>query len=272
MWSRATTRRRRPKPTSAARARRRGAHDAERAPGPAAPRRSPTSGSAATPGDACAEITARLPALRRPPVDAGHRLRVEVTAKNASSSATATSDADGDREVRRRPRRRRRRAANKAPTIRFLSLRQPPAAASSPASASATTAPSRSTSSSATSEARRPVLHAALRELDHAVRTIQAHVDAGSALQQRPLHRHAARGGQVRPHEPAPSAARSPSDARRDPGPPPRSGPGSGVVPASPPCEHMFVSAASRRSCTPTSTRSTRRSSSATTRACAGGR
>jgi len=77
-------------------------------------------------GNGCADITnatARSYGVRT--VDAGHRMRVEVTAKNASSSATAASDPTA--VVRSSstptPTPTPAPALNKAPSIAFLSLR-----------------------------------------------------------------------------------------------------------------------------------------------------
>jgi hypothetical protein len=73
-------------------------------------------------GNGCADVTnatARSYGVRT--ADVGHRLRVEVTAKNASSSATAASDTTAVIRSSGTPT-PPLPARNKAPTIRFISL------------------------------------------------------------------------------------------------------------------------------------------------------
>ena len=75
-------------------------------------------------GTGCVDITnatARSYGVRT--VDAGHRIRVEVTAKNASSSAAATSDPTAVVRSSSTPTPTPTPASNKAPSIAFLSLR-----------------------------------------------------------------------------------------------------------------------------------------------------
>jgi len=101
-------------------------------------------------GTGCADVTnatARSYGVRTS--DAGHRMRVEVTAKNASSTATATSDPTAVIRSSSTPTPTPTPAGNKAPSITFLSLRHVGVRVIH-ASASATTASSRSPSCSAT--------------------------------------------------------------------------------------------------------------------------
>jgi hypothetical protein len=75
-------------------------------------------------GAGCVDVTnatARSYGVRS--ADAGHKLRVEVTAKNASSTATATSDPTAVVRSASTPTPTPTPAANKAPSIAFLSLR-----------------------------------------------------------------------------------------------------------------------------------------------------